>query len=379
MIGTVYYIDSSVGEKLAEGTVGIDNIAFFSDLAIGHHMGECYLCGSIGSLRQLAKQIGGQVGGIYHTILQHYVDDETVMKTVQTVFVLTYAADVSALPQAIQGEGRHQFIRVPIAIQEHWRLRECSLLGENLEDCDFYQLVAAHYCKRHKIPSEPHFHKEGCGGNTLSNALQNCVESERRPALALVDRDQKYGKTARFPDDPKTGDTYCQAVEVSKKLDNDSFLPPHHLHLLLIHEAENLIPTQTLRELEKHIPKMKQGLDRLDSLRKKGKEEALIYYDYKNGFPYIQSPAAREYWSGILTELGGNPDTDMPPEKKLEEGSYDPYALFFPPLCSKLLTHAIGLLKESTPAIDAYLEPLWEEIGSVLLTWGFSNPPQYAS
>lgn len=374
MTYTVYYVDKSVGDVLGNRAVTLDEKIFFSDLANAHYRGQCYLCGDINALEEVSQQ----VSEIYGMVMQHYAEGRAVMEVVQKVFVLSYTSDVSTLPDILQCKEKYQFIPVQAAINEKWQLRECVLLGENLDDCAFYRNVAEWYCQQQELTGiSMHFHQMGGGGSTVRGALKNCVKAEKRPTLCLVDSDQKYGETRLTRGQVSCGETYRQAAEVSRDLRKPNF-PPHRLCRLDVHEVENLIPTQILQELKKDFPNMVTGLERLKKLQMIRSGEPALYYDYKNGFPYIKDQPARAYWREIVNELGGK-EENMPGTQKQEKGSYNPNALFFPPISgNNLLEHAIAKMKKAEWMVDEYLMQIWEQIGVVMLTWGFASAPIYA-
>lgn len=374
MSRTVYYIDKSVGEELKDRAVTPKEKILFDDLANAYCTGQCYLCGDIGALQELTKQ----VSEIYSIVAQRYAEAGSVMEAVQKVFILSYAPNASKLPDILQQEGKCRFIPIQTTLDENWQLRECTLIAENLEDCSFYEIVADWYRRQQKMMGiSVHFHREGGGGNTIKGALRNCVEKEKRPSLCLVDSDQKYGETKLTCGQLGYGETCRQAETVLRDVTKPN-LPPCELCRLDVHEVENLIPTQILQELQRELPDMAAGLDRLKQLQALRNGEPALYYDYKNGFPYIKSEPARAYWQEILSELGGKKE-NMPGEQKLEKGQYNPHALFFMAISgNKLLERATEKMEEVEWEVDAYLVPFWEQIGAVMLTWGFATSPTYA-
>lgn len=359
---------------MAERALTQNEEVLFADLASAYYQGQCYLCGDLDVLRDLAQK----VNRIYDRTVQRYVEGRAAMEAVQKVFVLSYASDISALPDILREKENYQFISVQTAIQENWKLRECTLIAENLEDCSFYEIVADWYRRQQKMMGiSVHFHREGGGGNTIKGALRNCVEKEKRPSLCLVDSDQKYGKTKSTRSQLSYGDTYRQAQKVLRDVTKPG-LPPCELCHVDVHEVENLIPTQILRELQKNSPGMVAGLQFLKRLQEVRNGEPALYYDYKNGFPYIIDEPARTYWQEIITELGGK-EEDMPGAQKLKKGEYNPDELFFKAIGgNKLLACATQKMDEVKWKVDTYLIPYWQQIGAAMLTWGFATSPTYA-
>lgn len=388
MNNTIFFIDRSIEKEFSTRAPEMEEDVFFQDLATAYQHGYCYLCGDLASLNFLCKHQTGATKNIYNIIRSCYSENGAAMNTVQRVFVLTYQQEVrlSTLPQILQDENKCRFIHIPTAIHEKWRLHtECCLLTENLDDIEFYLFMAKHYCLERNIPYQRIcFHREHGGGNTICDVFEKCILQDKTPVLCLVDSDRKHGTTKTYPNEPAIGDTLHRVQKVAEKLDNNNTLPPFRLFPLHVHEVENLIPSYLLKELyQESLPDMRPGLERAAQLQNIKDGEPLLYYDYKEGFPYIKNAPQRAYWREILSELGGKP-ASMPPQDKPAPGTYKPNELFFPPLNKKLLDHAlkkIRLAEQSgdvtlcTLQIDGYLQSIWNDVGIQMLTWGYANAP----
>lgn len=371
MIGTIYYIDKTVGERLAQKPLTEQERLFFQDLISGYQHGHCYLCGDHRSLEALIKQISD-----YRLVMEKYSEHGSAMGLVTRVFVLTFQEDRSDAPAFLTPTGKCHFIDLSTAISNDWGLgQKCCLLGENLEDCDFFQLIGKALCKSHIYLA---FDPEPGGGDTLCTVLENAVLVKKRVTLAFVDSDQKYGRTHAYPNSPGIGGTARKARNSSKKLRDIKEAPPHELCQLDVHEIENLIPVVILEKLLPELPSMKRGLDRIKQLQTFKDGEPMLYYDYKEGFLHIKSNPARTYWTEVLTALGGAVE-EMPPEQKPKERDAACNSLFFPPLSgNKLLHRASEQMNEITREdIDPCLLPYWEKISAAVQTWGFAARPRY--
>lgn len=181
--------------------------------------------------------------------------------------------------------------------------------------------------------------------------------------------------------------TKTEIMDVSKSLPK---LPPHEVYPLHVHEIENLIPFKILQQImEEQLPDMEAGLKFLKELQEINDGEPVLYYDFKNGFPYMKEKAKQAYWKNILLKLGKD-NLKMPPETKKEaeqEAKQDNQLVTFPSLSrNKLLEKANGILKIKSisekenmqKSIDGYLDTYWDEIGLLMLTWGCANLPVYA-
>ena len=386
MNDTIYFIDRSIEEELSARALKMEEEVFFQDLAIAYQRGDCYLCGDLSSLDVLCQNQAGITQNIYQVIKNRHLENGAAMNAVQRVFILTYQEDpsLSSLPEILQDESKCCFIHIPTAIREKWRLStECYLLTENLDDVEFYLSMAKHYCLKRHIPHQRiGFHRENGGGNTTCDVFEKCIVQDKVPVLCLVDSDRKHGATKAYPNGPAIGDTLDRVQKTAKRLATHGVHPPYHTFPLDVHEIENLIPTQLLWKLCKEsLSDMRPRLERVVGLQNVKGGEPLLYYDYKEGFPYIKNASQRSYWEEILLELGGEL-LSMPPQEKRERGTYCPDALFFPPLNNKLLDHTLKIINSSesdtilkTLQIDDYLKSIWEDVGMQMLTWGYVNEP----
>lgn len=376
----------SIKKELSARALKLEEDLFFHDLAISYQRGDCYLCGDPASLDVLCRNQAGITRNIYQVIKSRHLENGAAMNAVQRVFVLTYQENPSldSLPEILQNEDKCCFLYIPIALRNRWRLSsECCLLAENLDDIEFYFFMAKRYCLERHIPHQRiGFHRENGGGNTTCDVLEKCIVQDRVPVLCLVDSDRKHGMTKAYPNEPAIGDTLDRVQKTVQRLAGHSAFPPHHLFPLHVHEIENLIPSQLLWKLcQELIPDMRLRLERVVHLQDIKEGEPLLYYDYKEGFPYIKKMPQRAYWKEVLLELGGEP-SPMPPQDKPERGTYFPDALFFPPLNNKLLDHTLKIINSSeydtilkTLQIDDYLKSIWEDVGVQMLTWGYVNEP----
>lgn len=381
----LFYIDRTVAEELGKRELSEQEQAFFVDLASACRQGKCFLSGDVESLSLLAKHLESLSGNIYLYAKGKRAEHGALMQAVSTVFVLTFAEDPSldSLPSVLKSGGKCSFLSISKSISSGWQLNnECCLLAENLTDSKFYKLLAEHYCANQNIRGvRLAFHRELGAGDTIRDVLHKCVAEEKMPTLCIVDSDQKYGKTKEFPNDPKKGDTLKRVAAVAKELGKDFSVPPFSLYPLHVHEVENLIPIQILKELAGKYPEMEKGLEMLEKLKQIDGGESLLYYDLKLGFPFMKTKPQRAYWLEKMLRLGGT-EEDMPPETK--EAGYTQAPPFFPPVCNnKLLERSIALLREHEKAaqeicVDEHLAELWVHIGVIMLTWGCANMPQSA-
>ena len=346
---------------------------------------KCYLCGDIESLKLLRNKLSYPASNIYNALLQRHVESGSVMKLVKKVFILTMNVEMclNTLPDILRPIKKHQIIFLEQAIEMKWNLNErCCLLAENLDDCVFYKLVAQYYFSSQNFTIR--FHCENGGGTTTSNVLEKRIFNEKVPTLCIVDSDQKYGATKKYPQKPSNGDTLKKIESAINTLKNLGGNPPCELFPLEVHEIENLIPICILEKLKTSYPALKDGLKILMKLKEFDNGLPILYYDLKKGFPYIKGEPKREYWKNIMLRLGGS-ESDMPPDDKPKDENAISPKLFFPPLsCNS------GLLRQANKFIERYvkngeefyidnhIEYYWKKIGEIVLTWGCTSMPMYA-
>lgn len=357
----IFYIDETVRTRIANDGITEKQAMFFSELAFSYQHGHCILCGNLDSINQLSSTLEGYPGSIYRLVAAKYTEHRGLMEVVSSVFVLSFASalDKTTLPSFL-----HQKCRF-LPIEEAMNCKiyfPCSLLGENLTDCDFYKLIGKYYCAKHSIQGitiDPHV--EHGGGNPISKVLHKCVQQELVPTLCIVDSDRKYGKTKRCKDEPRLGSTYCGVRDIQRKLERANCYTPYCVYPLHVHEAENLIPLSVIEGLSKSQSNMKTGLDFLHCLKGIYAGSPLLYYDLKNGVNISQNPQRNAYWNEIAEVLGES--------------------LPFPNLhCNDILEDSVNYISMDIDSIviDDYLIPFWDELGNHIVTWCCGFLPRLA-
>ena len=353
----IIYIDESIAQKGKQEEMTFEEKVMFTQLACSHISGDCYLTGDDSSIKWLREKMPDYFG----PIKGHHSELGILIDAVEVVVVLSYndTAEIKML------QGKSRVITIEEALS--YRLSErCSLLGENRNDCAFYNLLAVRYMNTR--PGKMRgtmlsFKKEAGGGSTSHTAFEECVEGNKNLTLCLVDSDIKYGPTERYPDQKK-GDTLKKLIDVKNRLEKTPLRKIFEVYDLPVHEAENLIPISVLRDIANtSVPEMRKGVAFLEKLLQAEKTEAMLYYDFKNGGNKVKTDPSFNYWYGIGLDID---DVD------------------FPPLCSGVLEKAIGYLSQvdtqgniqvTVVSLDNYLIPLWNTIGSKVYTWGCASKP----
>lgn len=379
----VIFLDKTIHEELQHRELTEAEAIFFSDLANAHHKGRCFLCGDEATIDDLQKHLGNPSNGIYRAIRKRFAENGAIFKRVNKVLVLSFLTSVpeDGLPHILRDADKTEIGYIPTV--SSWKLNEgCRLLGENLDDCTFYKRIAVRYLHDLSIKGVGlYFDSVGGGGSTVGEQLREFVEEGKRVTLCIVDGDQKWGQTQALPNEPPKGGTYIAANEISKKLRRRTDIPPSCLYLLKIHEVENLIPLEIYEKLMHTIPSIETGVEFLKRLLDIYQGTPLLYYDIKNGLPYIKAGAKRDYWEEIFRELNGTP-SDFPPFEDPKGNVAGAQQPFFPPIqCSHLLKKVNDLLKGeylTCVVIDPPQDKYWREIGELMLTWGCANIPTSA-
>lgn len=351
----IIYIDKSIEKHGKTEGFSTDEEMLFNQLAYAHIKGDCFLCGYIGSLDLL----NASVGVSYRTVKKRYSESRTLMDAVDTLIVISYEENPE-LPEFLNGKSR--IISVDNAVTS--RINEqCRLLGENLNDCAFYKLLAERYLRTYpqKIKDiNISFQDELGGGVTTDTVFEKNIDIDRHLTLCLVDSDTKHDKSTIYRSAPAIGDTARKLLKAEKKLSEKNLF---ELYCLPVHEVENLIPILVLREIANDSsPDMMPGIECLEKLLRAGLEKAVLFYDFKYGGTKVKGDPSITYWIEVGEKIGDD--------------------ISFPRVAAGVLQRAIEKLSEQTPdgykrvvsiTLDKYLIPLWHEIGLKVFSWGCAN------
>lgn len=352
----VIYIDKTIGQHCKGKRLTEQEEALFSELAVAHRNGYCFLCGDFISIEYLMSNTSGLIKSQYKKVYSHLSELRAIMAEVEQILVISYQ-DAPLVPQFMVNKAR--LIKVQDALG--FRLgAQCTLLGENLVDCRFYQLIASWYMHSRRIKGvETSFHEEQGGGNTTGDVFKKCFLVDRVPTLCIVDNDIKFGKTKEYPQPPALGDTAKKAIDAFAEISKQCSLPLFDLYCLPVHEAENLLPTNLLVQLSVNPNAMMVFIRKLSKI---SNGEPILYYDFKEGDKRIKKNQAIQYWLGIA-EITGESQ--------------------FPCLINSALDRALVSLEEKDSSgiprihntvVDSHLVALWNTIGKKVFSWGCSSP-----
>lgn len=356
----VIYIDKSIGQRIAENAIGENDKIIFTDLALSYQKGNCILCGDLDSLDKLSQQTDLGLHGIYKKVYNQHAESKIIIDSVEKVVVLTYAdKNNMCIPEFIKD--KNYVINLENA--EYINFSTPTFIGENLDDCKFYEYLGRYYLHNHGLSgTEIQFHQELGAGSTISTVLEKCVCNDKCLSLCIVDSDRKHGKSANYPNDAARGSTATELLKTDRKLKRIPNHVPYDVYCLNVHEAENLIPISII-EKASPIEETKETIAVLKALRKVRDGTPLYYYDLKPESKKDSSKPPRNtsaqytaYWKEISKE------------SKID---------IFPHVNNRKLLHtAINLLgNEFDLKLDDYLVEEWETIGLKVYTWGCVKSP----
>ena len=357
----IIYLDKTIFEHAESLNFSEEEYLLFSDLAIAHQRGRCFLCGDLSCLEWFADNLTGLHSSIYKRISHKQAETKAIINIVESILVLSYST-TPLLPSFLDNKARVLSIQNAI----DYRLSsECTLIGENLNDCCFYKLIAERYIHSKNIRGvQLSFHEELGGGDTMNTVFKKCVTVDKTLALCLVDCDIKYGKTKTYPANPARGNTVNKLTTTYKELQAKINPSTYELYCLPIHEVENLIPTSVLDSVAtSSVPEISAGVTYLHTLFGANLIDAILCYDFKYGDAKLKDPPAIQYWSEIKETTS---------------------VTVLPRLSAKVLEPAIAVLQGNTHdtentitvvPLDSYLVPFWNTIGQKVFSWGCANLP----
>lgn len=382
----IIYLEKSIASQMT-GPHAESNILFIDQLLMADYRSNH----AVFIDSKLTPIIKDQVSSNLKNWLLH-IDSQTTMLAalvpyVDRVFVVTDGHhDIQALPTCL----REKAVFVSLTDFQRRDFTPTVLLGENLDDCEFYKLLALYYEKKHKIAGFwCHCETENGGGSTTYQAYTNTVSNNNKFCLCIVDSDMHYvGKQVA------KGQTFNALNRADKKIKRQgngifcSLLP------LQVMEVENLIPYTLLEQIFSSEPACKDGLIILKSMVDtfpQDESNPVLFYDFKNGLRVkdcakcVHTDLAN-YWRKIFDLIN---DGIVTPYDSYDEESFGALGEKEQEACIKKGLQGKGILAksisyivknysapghiESLP-IDEYLVTIWEKIGIAIFSWTCAAP-----
>lgn len=243
------------------------------------------------------------------------------------------------------------------------------LLVEDQHDASFYRHILSWY----KLEKDIKYFQSlgschGGGGNTAREL--NRLESLSKICITIIDTDIRYPGSA-IKDDSTAHK--CKSIHVES--------PISHLHLLNVHELENLIPLNYIDKEEIGGGKEKAAAKKhLDYLRKEA-DDILPYYDYKKGLK------VNSILSGDIDMSFAQKCFDCIPENERKAVDLPEYILgvkqekfdkqIFVGFGTSILTNTLNYLDRlkfsDPPVLLEFQQQHWVTIAQKLLNWGIAR------
>lgn len=350
------YIDNTIADYLDEKDFNIQQMDFFARIASAFYQGKCVVFGDLRSLDALFTRLGDPVKSIYKIIRSRNTQSGSIANYVVEAFIISRSSNpsnLSKLPTILKG--KEKYLSLDEAAGFNWNFGSC-LLGENISDCEFYENIGKHYCRKNKIRGvQISFHCEHGGGSDTASVLKKCVSIEAIPTLCLSDADIKYGYTKKHGK-PSKGGTFIGINKIAKLLGRRGLSKRFCFYCIPVHEIENLIPLSLLKCFGSDICPP-EGIANLEALTKIQNGLPILFYDFKKGEVIDRETPHGYYWYEIFSQAG----------ILNKDGEYCRIG------CESLLEHANSYISENnicSVIVDTYLEIIWDEIGQLLFTWG---------
>lgn len=249
------------------------------------------------------------------------------------------------------------------AFEDTQSTQVCNLIGEDFNDCEFYQHVLWNYKKRKRINIPCRFkYVSGAGGRTIDNVL-NCVCDNKQISICIVDTDLKY-KGQR----PASGSTYSKCRRFGKKI------PIYKFVALEVQEVENLIPFNVIDFIPWYDDN-RENKRSFDCLRNNAKSELVLpFFDIKKGI--VNDALLRndvEYRNLAIMCYYLNPTLSSNGDFNAYIGGLEENAVVYPHLILNLLKKYLDYVKDNPGFHDELLEfqrDEWDKIGCAMLNMG---------
>ncbi len=257
------------------------------------------------------------------------------------------------------------------------RVSEVIFLCENQTDVCFYLKLARIFLTWSGLGNlSIDCEGRGAGGSTLAVEYETICKENRRFCVCISDSDRKYpGHDG--------GDTARALLLVDTKYRTTT----KELRILDAREAENLVPTELIREAIQDDPNRMPGVFFLERLLASSTPEAYHYWDMKMGLKLgdvlnaSRSPFCR-YWLTIADELRNHlTEVDWDCWNSLRCGNASQCSCRIGRGVGQgILGDVIDFLEHNTrqkaaESIQATFRSRWSELGLVLVSWLCASEP----
>lgn len=240
-----------------------------------------------------------------------------------------------------------------------------TLITENIEEAKFYNMISKYYTKCNQMKKcNCSFNEHHGGGGTITTVLEQIINKRENMCLCIVDSDKKFPGASN-------GDTMERVKRLCKNKEEDIW----KLFCLDVHEIENLIPIEWVKNVTNDIENIGDCIKFLEHLLNTG-DEAIYFFDMKGGIKkskficsdksdyeinkrYNKDENFRNYWESYIIDYNialNNVNGDF----------------IIPGTCKKLLERIISKYENEfhIEQVEEHLKEKWLELGSVLFAWG---------
>lgn len=359
MIYLIIYIDKTISDYYSKIDFTEEEKVFFNQLAIAHKKGDCLLCGNLSSIQTLMNKTDDLISSVYKKILNKHSETRSIIDFVDRVIVLS-CGETTEIPDFISKIAL--VLKVDQVICDNFNIdAPCTLIGENLHDCEFYRMLAERYIViNHIRGTSIACHFESGGGNTTNKIYEKCIKEDKVLTICIVDSDKKYFETRLYPNQPSKGDTVNQLIKTHENLIKEISPSTYAYYCIPTHEVENLIPLCVLENMPKN--KIKEGINSLKKLLNNKNYDAILVYDLKKGEQSCSHAPQIAYWKEVGNKIHDNT---------------------FPKVGDDLLEPALELMRDQSNekcyfekiVLDDYLKKIWGEIEKFVFSWCCASYP----
>ncbi len=305
---------------------------------------------------------------IYNNILNNVPKFKAYLSHISRYIEIINPCDVSK----IDSNSGKDIIQLPYTFfYDSETIQKSILLCEHLQDTEFYQIIGQTFCKWNNVNIKLNFESRLGGGNTIATVYENIQNKNKRLCLCIVDSD-------KLSPDSSLGST---AKRVREKDDN-TFVTTQ-LYILPVREIENLIPLSILSEIISKNRNRENAFKQLEEIENSSVQEIRKFLDIKEGTrlkKIVKEPiSVKNFWNDKLDKYVND----------IDKWCHNNWSCTNEKSCNcqislgfgeNILENSITYLNTQFPSkitsmVEESLRSEWENIGQIMLNWGFANPP----
>lgn len=348
----LFYFDNSLGDSVRNERLTDDEIAVVDLLAQSHRKEKNFIFGDRNIIADLAKssQISRLSRAVFLTISGGYAYLLPQANLVKRRIVIANVPGVSVV-----NEGLRKNIVMPLLCLDNKSfINGVVVYFENRSDEDVYRAIVERV-KTDRGMTRVGFSmcSRGGGGDTTASELQGSLRGGEI-SICVVDSDIKAPGRAVGATAKKILKTVAAGGELTA------------LHIVNVHEVENLIPPE-IYEINSAHPELMSIVSELRKIHADGRGDVYLYFDYKKGLRRCDVTSCQymaRYWGAI----SGCGKCDVPKQQPCY--LIKPYGVQ-PNVREKIV--ADGMMPRT---FVEELYDVWREIFDFLLDWCIASPKQ---